>query len=222
MTHAPECPERGLTAKQRRCIDLLLVSPSQAAAARRLGVDRKTVARWLALPAFVEALEGARARLRDRIVSELEAQGLAAVGTLAEVMKNRRVKPAARVAAAKALLTLALRDHDQADADDGPIVEEPTLENADRLMEELLGRYRDENGPGAPLAPQATSVPPAPLPSRGAPVPAQQRPRPRLVRLPLDPSDFGDLGPVTQALDEVEEPEPVEGAVQGDRVVRRL
>ena len=51
---------RSLTPRQRRCARYLGLGLTQRAAARRLGMDERSVRRWLSLPAFVALVEQER------------------------------------------------------------------------------------------------------------------------------------------------------------------
>ncbi|WP_088893190.1 helix-turn-helix domain-containing protein [Leptolyngbya ohadii] len=62
-----------LTEKQLDAIALLASGKSQVATARDIGVDRKTIARWMAIAEFNAELERRRSRLQEQHISQADA-----------------------------------------------------------------------------------------------------------------------------------------------------
>jgi len=77
-------------------------------AARAAGVSTRTVQRRLLDPAFVAAIDAARAEYLSRTVAALTEHGLAATGTLVE-LTAAEIPASTRLGAAKAILELGAR-----------------------------------------------------------------------------------------------------------------
>ena len=77
-----------LTARQLRAIDVLLTARSQAAAARRLKMDRKTLRRWLQDPEFRRELSVAQRQAVAQNVRGVAGMAGDAIKTLRALMAN--------------------------------------------------------------------------------------------------------------------------------------
>ena len=98
-----------LTAKQQRALETLLVGGSDQQASEASGVVRLTIARWRTTDAgFMTALTTARSELLRRTSARIHAATSLAVRALEEVVKDTR-NPAARIAAARAILDFSLK-----------------------------------------------------------------------------------------------------------------
>jgi hypothetical protein len=101
--------------KQEALIAALLTEPTHAAAAAKAGVSEATLHRWLRLPAFQAAYDGACRELVAGAIGRIQAAAGTAVDALLEVAKNGG-KDGDRVRAAVALLDHALRGLTDAEA----------------------------------------------------------------------------------------------------------
>lgn len=100
-------PNGNLTAKQRRAIGILLITPSITAAAASLGVGEQTLYQWLAEPSFAEAYRQARCDVVTHSVAQLQRAASTAVAVLVEVMNNPDEAGMTRITAAHMVLELA-------------------------------------------------------------------------------------------------------------------
>ncbi|GIK39557.1 MAG: hypothetical protein BroJett011_33900 [Chloroflexota bacterium] len=69
----------GLSEKQLKAVACLVIEDSKVAAARRIGVDVSTIHRWLAKPAFRQAVTDARQALLADLFAEVRGQAEALV-----------------------------------------------------------------------------------------------------------------------------------------------
>jgi hypothetical protein len=90
--------------RERRAVEALLAGSSQEAAAAAAGVSPRTLRRWTHLPHFAAALRAAQSQAFDEALGVLRASTLHGVRALREVASDREAPPAARVAAARALI----------------------------------------------------------------------------------------------------------------------
>ncbi len=104
---SPVDPPRRRPALDDRLVLELAAGRSIPDAARTVGCSEKTVDRRLASPAFRVRVEEARRELFDRAAARLTSVATAAVDALAGLMQGADTD-AARVSAARAILTLAL------------------------------------------------------------------------------------------------------------------
>ena len=95
---------QGLSPKQVKAVEALLTTGEVAAAAQAVGVSRATLHRWLAEPAFLQAVRGAEARALDELSRLLVRLGRTAAATLAKAMNDASTPWATRVRAADAAL----------------------------------------------------------------------------------------------------------------------
>lgn len=96
-----------LSAKKRRAIEALLADPTITRASTAAGVSETTMHRWMAEPAFREALEEARAAVFDDAIETLRAGTRAAAETLTRHLNSGH--PPDEIRAARTLLELYLR-----------------------------------------------------------------------------------------------------------------
>ena len=87
----------------------LLTSPSVKAAALTAGVGETTMHRWLALPAFQEALRRAGGDALRQAMGRLQARAGKAIDTLEAVCDSQDEGGSAKVAAARAILDFSFK-----------------------------------------------------------------------------------------------------------------
>lgn len=92
--------EKAITPRQSIAIERLLNGGTVQGAADAAGVSRKTVYKWLSIPAFQEAINSAQAEAMARLSRALIALGGSAIETLGETMSDKTQPPAVRVRAA--------------------------------------------------------------------------------------------------------------------------
>jgi len=97
-------PFDGLDERQSRAIIVLLREPMLTRAAETLGVNERTLRRWLGEPRFKRAYYAARREAYDHAVGLLQRYAPMAVNILAKVMTEDRTPPAAKIAAAVGML----------------------------------------------------------------------------------------------------------------------
>lgn len=94
----------GLTPKQELAVAALLNEPTVARAAVAVGVNDRTLYRWLEEPAFRRAYRSARREAFGHAVSLAQRYAPLAVQTLTRICADEKAAAATRVAAAVALL----------------------------------------------------------------------------------------------------------------------
>jgi len=140
-----------LEAKQQEGIIELLNQPTIRKAAEVIGVDEKTVHRWLKQPAFAAAYREARRQAFKQAMGMTQRFAPLAIQTLAQVMTSDKSTAASKVSAAEAILKFS-RDSIELDDLEGRL---EALENQARATA------------GLPPAP----TPPAPMPPAPEPTP---------------------------------------------------
>jgi hypothetical protein len=123
-----------LSRKQDLAILALMTEPTQADAARKVGVSPRTMKNWMADPTFQSAYRAARRQLVEQSVAWLQRSMLQAAATLRRNLKCGR--PAAEIAAAVAILDRAFKGID-------------VLDHEERLAE-LERRSADPSGGKSP------------------------------------------------------------------------
>lgn len=108
MPNSATAPGDGLSPKQARFLDSLLVEASIAAAARAAGVPLRTAHRWLAGAAFRAALRQVRTLALEASLSRLATVSGSAVSALEAVLSGPETPAAVRVTAARAVLSISL------------------------------------------------------------------------------------------------------------------
>jgi len=107
-----------LDTKQQRAIQALLREATIDAAAKKAGVSRQSMWRWLQQPAFSEAYREARSRLLERTVTVLQSVSFEAVTVLVSVMNDPESTASTRVMAARSLLEFAIRSREHLELED--------------------------------------------------------------------------------------------------------
>lgn len=98
------------TRKREAAIAALLASDTIQGAAQAAGVNEKTLRRWLRLDhEFRSDYDAARRLVLDQVLDRLQASSGEALEALLAVCRDRTTAAAARVAAARAVLDLAVK-----------------------------------------------------------------------------------------------------------------
>lgn len=93
-----------LTGKQDAAIASLLSEPTVDKAADAVGVNRRTLYRWLDEPAFIAAFQKARRQTFTHAVSMAQKYAPMALNNLAMIANDKAAPHSARVSASKAVL----------------------------------------------------------------------------------------------------------------------
>ena len=104
-----------LTRKTEAAIGALLASSSIPEAARACGVAERTLRTWMNRPDFLEAYDQARRQVLDQVLAHLQASAGEALDALLAVCRDPEARPAARVAAARAVLDLSVKVRSEED-----------------------------------------------------------------------------------------------------------
>lgn len=99
----------GLTAKQTKAIQALLIEPTIATAAKLASVSESTLFRWLNDDGFSAAYRDARGRLLDDALTVLQGASTDAARFLQSVVNDGEAPAAVRVRAACEILSFALK-----------------------------------------------------------------------------------------------------------------
>ena len=99
--------ERPLHHKQLKALELMLAGHSQRTVGKMVGSQRRTVAKWMKSPKFLEALEQARIERRGQAVAALDAAVPAAIARMIRVMNDPSARPSTQLRAANAILDRA-------------------------------------------------------------------------------------------------------------------
>jgi hypothetical protein len=139
-----------LTSKQEALIAALLTEPNHLAAARKAGVGKSTLQRWLHLPEFRAAYRRARQELVEGAIGRVQAATGQAVEILLDVARNGR-RDGDRVRAANSLLDHAFRGLTDADLLNGePRAGETALMKTTDIVQILAARLRQLEGSNLP------------------------------------------------------------------------
>lgn len=98
-----------LTSKQHKGIAALMSSPTIATAAAAIGIEERSIYRWLNEPHFAEAYRVARREATAQAVARLQQYSGAAVQVLVDLMEKESTHASVRLAAASKVLDLAIR-----------------------------------------------------------------------------------------------------------------
>jgi len=99
-----------LSRKQEQGISALLLQPTLADAATAIGVDERTLRRWLREhPAFQAAYREARRQVVQHAIVQVQQATAEAVATLRTVMQAQTAPASAKVSAAKVILETAVK-----------------------------------------------------------------------------------------------------------------
>jgi hypothetical protein len=96
--------DNGLSPKQEQAILALMSESTVIRAAETVGVDARSIYRWLADPTFAAAFRRTRREAFAQAMATTQKYAAMAVHSLAKVMTDANANPQARVAAATALL----------------------------------------------------------------------------------------------------------------------
>ena len=96
-----------LTRNQDAAIGALLSQPTIAAAAQSVGLNEKTIRRWLKEPGFLASYRAARRDALEHCLALLQKAGSAAVGALLQSLQAE--SEAVRLRAACAILDYSLK-----------------------------------------------------------------------------------------------------------------
>ena len=113
---APNSPDiDSLTERQRRALAALLEAPTAKEAAKRAGVNERTMKKYRAGPTFRAAYKAAQADILEGAVNQSRQNLTGALTALADIAEDGQAPPAARVSAARATVELALKLDEQVD-----------------------------------------------------------------------------------------------------------
>jgi transposase-like protein len=98
-----------LTPVQERAIVALLSNSTMKRAAKSVGVDDRTLFRWLQDKDFHAAYRAARRETVTQAIARLQQASSEAVNTLREIVKDKGQPAPARVSAAKAILEFSIK-----------------------------------------------------------------------------------------------------------------
>ena len=93
-----------LKPSQGRAVVALLREPTVAKAARHVGVNERTLRRWLADPGFRAALDDARREVFGEVLTRMQGGAEKALEALHGVLDDDAARPSEKVAAARVLL----------------------------------------------------------------------------------------------------------------------
>jgi transposase-like protein len=137
-----------LEPKQQEAIIELLNQPTIRKVAEVIGVDEKTMYRWMKQPAFTAAYREARRQAFKQAMGMTQRFAPLAIQTLAKVMTDEKSPASSKVSAAEAILKFS-RDSIE-------------LDDLEGRLEALEQQARATAG--LPPAPTPTPLPPAPEP----------------------------------------------------------
>ncbi|MGI8770936.1 MAG: hypothetical protein ACR2JE_05830 [Acidobacteriaceae bacterium] len=108
-------PEEKLAQEQETALLALLSCRTIREAAERAKVAESTVLRWLTTPLFRNRYEAERRQLFESAKNALRSAAAGSVATLTAVQEDQAAPAGARVTAAKAILELCMRIHENDD-----------------------------------------------------------------------------------------------------------
>jgi hypothetical protein len=121
----------GQSRKREAAIAALLVSPTIAHAAQSAAISESTLTRWLRDEGFLASYRTAQRQALQQAIAALQAAAGVAVTVLRAAMLDQSATPAARVAAARAVLEFGFRGAEIADIEERLAVVEAELAKAD-------------------------------------------------------------------------------------------
>ena len=101
--------QKGQTRRMDEAIAALLVCRTQADAARKIGVSRRTLLNWLKHAEFRRRYEAAQRELLESTINGLRSIGGDAVVALRDVVNDAASGASARVSGSRAILETLLR-----------------------------------------------------------------------------------------------------------------
>ncbi len=105
-------PEEKLTRKQESALVALLEQGTVKEAAKKCRMSESTLWRFMQIPEFQARYNAARRQLVDTAIARLQSASEVAVSTLVDIAQDSTAAPTARIAAARAIITCALRGHE--------------------------------------------------------------------------------------------------------------
>ena len=78
-----------MSEKQRAAVPFVVLAPSHASAARKVGVDPRTIRRWLEEPEFRTAVEVEREKVLERYKTEFEDMREKGLEVIFNAMESR-------------------------------------------------------------------------------------------------------------------------------------
>lgn len=107
-----------LTTKQQQAIEALLSEPTVQAAAKKVGISKTTIFRWLKDSVFSVAYRELRGQLLESTLIALQQASSDAVLTLKTVMKDEKARGSERVSAARCVLEMTLKAREVLEIED--------------------------------------------------------------------------------------------------------
>lgn len=104
-----------ITQKQQRALIALLTSPTKEAAAKKAGIESKTLRRYLADPDFQEEYRNAFTSMIEDVTRQAQRAIAPALSCLREIVEDESENTQARIQAARSTLEYALRLTEQFD-----------------------------------------------------------------------------------------------------------
>lgn len=101
--------QKGQTRRMDEAIAALLTERTQADAARKIGVSRRTLMNWLKHESFRRRYEAAQRELLESTINGLRSAGGEAVEALRDVVNDAEAGATARVSGSRAILENLLR-----------------------------------------------------------------------------------------------------------------
>jgi transposase len=117
MTEDPNTSENVITVKQQKAITALLSERTTREAAKKAGVNEKTLYTWLNEPTFRGALRSAEKDILDDVTRRLSAGQSLALDTLEKLVKSARHE-STKLRASVAWLEMSLKFRDMKDIDE--------------------------------------------------------------------------------------------------------
>ncbi|HEX7312927.1 MAG TPA: LysR family transcriptional regulator [Pyrinomonadaceae bacterium] len=108
-------PEKELSRRQEAALVALLETGSVKDAAAACNLSQPTLFRYLQEPLFITRYREARGKLVETAIAKVQSAAESAVNTLLEIAQDREAAPTARIAAARAILSQAVRGLDWAE-----------------------------------------------------------------------------------------------------------
>jgi len=98
-----------LGVKRMKGIEALITYNTVDEASKQIGIGRATMYNWLKDPAFDRELKKAKRQLVNRAILRLQQSCRDAVAALAQICRDKKAPPSARVSAAREILNGAIK-----------------------------------------------------------------------------------------------------------------
>ena len=98
-----------LSVKMQNALEALLVSNTRAEAAKKAGIDRKTLREYFKKEEFLEAYKEAFAAKVDEVTRQAQQSLSPALSTLLEICQDKEAGYMARVSASRSILEYGLK-----------------------------------------------------------------------------------------------------------------